>query len=143
MRGLKVKECAFVKVIVGDITYIRLQGGKFCYLAVWQDKLTRRIIGWSLEVTLEAKLVISSLEKAITKGKVKAGAIVHSDRGSQYASKEFHQLLQNNGLRQSMSGKGNCYDKAQAESFFTRFKAELIEKGIFEDIEQARREIFS
>ena len=58
-------------------------------------------------------------------------------------SKGFHQLLQNNGLRQSMSGKGNCYDKAQAESFFTRFKAELIEKGIFEDIEQARREIFS
>jgi putative transposase len=140
---INLSECAAGKIIIGDITYIRLRGGKFCYLAVWQDKVTRRIIGWSLSQEMTADLVISALEKAIRKGQVLAGAIIHSDRGSQYASNGFRGLLQQNGLRQSMSGKGNCYDNAQAESFFSRFKAELIEGGVFEDIEQARSEIFS
>jgi putative transposase len=110
---------------------------------MWQDKVTRRIIGWSLAQEMTAELVISALQKAIDKGFIKAGAIAHCDRGSQYASKTFRQLLEKNGLRQSMSGKGNCYDNAQAEIFFSRFKAELIEGGVFEDIEQARTEIFS
>jgi len=66
---------------------------------------------------MTAELVISALRKAIGKGLVKAGAIVHSDRGSQYASGGFRQLLQQNGLRQSMSGKGNCYDNAQRDQF--------------------------
>lgn len=138
-----LSECAVGKIIIGDITYIRLRGGKFCYLAVWQDKVTRRIIGWSLALEMTTELVISALEKAIRKGLIQAGAIVHSDRGSQYASIAFRELLRKNGFRQSMSGKGNCYDNAQAESFFSRFKAELIENGVFEDIEQARLEIFS
>lgn len=89
------------------------------------------------------ELVISALQKAIHKGLVKAGAVIHSDRGSQYASTGFRELLRKNSFRQSMSGKGNCYDNAQAESFFSRFKTELIEGGVFENIEQARREIFS
>lgn len=131
------------RIIIGDITYIRLRGGKFCYLAVWQDKITRRIIGWSLGEEMTAELVISALEKAIGKGKIKARAIVHSDRGSQYAANNFRALLAKKGFRQSMSGKGNCYDNAQAESFFSRFKAELMENGVFEDINQARLEIFS
>lgn len=143
LTNVKLTECAPTKIIIGDITYIRLRGGKFCYLAVWQDKVTRRIIGWSLNREMAAELVISALEKAIRKGLVKAGAIIHSDRGSQYASITFRELLRRNGLQQSMSGKGNCYDNAQAESFFSRFKAELIENGVFEDIEQARSEIFS
>jgi transposase InsO family protein len=92
---------------------------------------------------MTAELVISALKKAVSKGLVKRGAIVHSDRGSQYASTGFRSVLQQNGFRQSMSGKGNCYDNAQAESFFSRFKAELIEGGTFEDVEQARSEIFS
>jgi len=120
-----------------------LRNGKWCYLAVWQDKVTRRIIGWSIAETMMAELVISALKKAIMKGKVKAGAIIHSDRGSQYASKEFRLLLQTNCFRQSMSGKGNCYDNAQAESFFSRFKTELLEGGVFEDVEQAKSEVFS
>jgi putative transposase len=140
---IKLSEFAAGKIIIGDITYIRVQGGKFCYLAVWQDKVTRRIIGWSLGLEMTAVLVISALEKAIRKGSVKVGAIIHSDRGSQYASNGFRQLLRKEGFRQSMSGKGNCYDNAQAESFFSRFKAELIENGVFEDLEQARSEIFS
>lgn len=143
LAGARPEECAPAKIIVGDITYIRLRGGRFCYLAVWQDKVTRRITGWSLAEEMTAEVVISALRKAIGKGLVKAGAIVHSDRGSQYASGAFRHLLQQNGLRQSMSGKGNCYDNAQAESFFSRFKAELIEDGVYADIEEARSEIFS
>ena len=137
------QECAMGKIIIGDITYIRLRGGKFCYLAVWQDRLSRRIIGWSLSREMTQELVVSALQKAIGKGLIKAGAIVHSDRGSQYASNAFRGLLGRNGFQQSMSGRGNCYDNAQAESFFSRFKAELIENGVFENIEQARSEIFS
>lgn len=143
LAEIKSEECAAAKIIIGDITYIRLRGGRFAYLAVWQDKITRRIIGWSLGLEMTAELVISALQKAIGKGLVKAGAIVHSDRGSQYASNGFRRLLQHNGFRQSMSGRGNCYDNAQAESFFSRFKAELMEDGVFEDLEQARSEIFS
>jgi transposase InsO family protein len=143
LAEIKLEECAPRKIIIGDITYIRLRGGKFCYLAVWQDKVTRRIIGWSLGLEMTAELVISALQKAIQKGLIRAGAIVHSDRGSQYASIAFRELLRRNGFRQSMSGKGNCYDNAQAESFFSRFKAELLEDGVFEDLEQARSEIFS
>ena len=143
LAEINFSECAAGKIIIGDITYIRLRGGGFCYLAVWQDKITRRIIGWSLSMEMTQKLVISALQKAIGKGLVKAGAIVHSDCGSQYASNGFRRLLQAHGFRQSMSGKGNCYDNAQAESFFSRFKAELIEDGVFENLEQARSEIFS
>ena len=143
LTAIKIEECAMGKVIVGDITYIPLRNGKWCYLAVWQDKATRCIIGWSLSDSMTAELVISALQKAINKKKVLAGAIVHSDRGSQYAATSFRQLLQINCFRQSMSGKGNCYDHAQAESFFSRFKTELIEGGVFEDLEQARSEIFS
>ena len=143
LTNIELKECAATKIIIGDITYIRLRGGRFCYLAMWQDKVTRRIIGWSLSMEMTAELIISALRKAIRKGLVKAGAIIHSDRGSQYASNKFRLLLQTNCLRQSMSGKGNCYDNAQAESFFSRFKAELMEGGVFEDLEQARSEIFS
>ena len=139
----KIEECAVGKIIIGDITSIRLRGGKFCYLAVWQDKVTRRLIGWSLGLEMTAELVISALHKAIRLGLVKAGAIIHSDRGSQYASNGFRRQIQENRFRQSMSGKGNCYDNAQAESFFSRFKTELIEDGVFEDIEQSRSEIFS
>lgn len=143
LKEIKLEECAVTKIIIGDITYIPMQNGNWSYLAVWQDKITRRIIGWSLSDSMTAELVISALEKAILKGLVKAGAIIHTDRGSQYGSNNFRKLLQINGFRQSMSAKGNCYDNAQAESFFSRFKAELLENGKFEDIEQARSEIFS
>lgn len=143
LAEVKVEEGAASKIIIGDITYIRLRGGRFCYLAMWQDKVTRRIIGWSLELEMTAELVISALQKAIRKGLLKAGAIIHSDRGSQYASNGFRELPGRHSFRQSMSGKGNCYDNAQAESFFSRFKAELMENGVFEDLAQARLEIFS
>lgn len=143
LAEVKTSECEAGKIIVGDITYLRLRNGKFCYLAVWQDKVTRRIIGWSLSPEMTQEIVISALKKALRKGLIQAGALIHSDRGSQYVSNGFRLLLQTNGFRQSMSGCGNCYDNAQAESFFSRFKAELVEGGVFEDIEQARSEVFS
>jgi len=92
---------------------------------------------------MTAQLVIDAFNRARGRGLIKRGAIIHTDRGSQYASVEYRRLLYIDGIRQSMSGKGNCYDNAQAESFFSRFKAELVEGGIFESIEQARSEIFS
>jgi putative transposase len=143
LKEINPAECALSKIIIGDITYIPLQDGSWCYLAMWQDKVTRRIIGWSLSLEMTAELVISALEKAIRKGLVRAGAIIHSDRGSQYAANGFRELLRKSGFRQSMSGKGNCDDNAQAESFFSRFKAELIEGGAFESVEEARSEIFT
>jgi putative transposase len=143
LTGTKLEAGASGQIIIGDITYLPLRNGKFCYLAMWQDQVTRRIIGWSVAETMTAKLVISALEKARQKGLVKTGAIIHSDRGSQDASTAFRSVLQTNSCRQSMSGKGNCYDNAQAESFFSRFKAELMEGGVFEDVAQAESEAFS
>jgi putative transposase len=131
------------EVIVGDITYLSLQNGKFCYLATFQDKFTRRIVGWAVSQTMTAQLVIDAFNRARSRGLIKRGAIIHTDRGSQYASVEYRRLLYIYGFRQSMSATGNCYDNAQAESFFSRFKAELVEDGIFESVEQARSEIFS
>jgi len=143
LKDLAVKRSGAGEVIVGDITYIYLKGGRFCYLAMWQDVVTKRIVGWSLAESLGLELVISALKKAIQKGLIKPGAIVHSDRGSQYASNRFRRLLKSEKLIQSMSGKGNCYDNAMVESFFSRFKSELIEDGVFENTEEARTETFS
>lgn len=131
------------QAIVGDITYLPLQNGRFCYLATFQDKFTRRIVGWQVSMNMTAQLVTGAFNRARSRGLIKRGAIIHTDRGSQYASVEYRRLLYIHGYRQSMSAKGNCYDNAQAESFFSRFKAELIEGGRFESVEQARTEIFS
>lgn len=146
VNSLKVSNnepTAKAEVIVGEITYLPIRGGKFCYLASFQDKLTRRIVGWQVSQRMRAQLVIDALNRARRRGLIGRGAIIHTDRGSQYASVEYRRLLSINGYRQSMSGKGNCYDNAQAESFFSRFKTELIEGGVFESPEQAKSEIFS
>lgn len=131
------------EVLVGDITYLPLPDGKFCYLACLQDKFTRRIVGWKVAERMTAQLVVDVFLQARRHGLIGKGAIIHSDRGSQYASVEYRRLLYIGGFRQSMSRRGNCYDNAQAESFFSRFKAELVEGGIFESVEDARSEVFS
>jgi transposase InsO family protein len=92
---------------------------------------------------MTVQLVLDAFNRARRRGLIKRGAIIHTDCGSQYASAEYRRLLYINGYRQSMSAKGNCYDNAQAESFFSRFKTELVEGGRFESVEQARSEIFS
>lgn len=131
------------EVLVGDITYLPLRGGTFCYLACLQDKYTRRIVGWKLSERMTAQLVIDVFLQARRRGLIGKNAIIHTDQGSQYAAVEYRRLLYTGGFRQSMSRKGNCYDNAQAESFFSRFKAELVEDGIFESIEDAKSEVFS
>ncbi len=131
------------EVIVGDITYLRLRDGAFCYLACLQDKFTRRIVGWKVATRMTTPLVIDVFQQARRRGLIGKGAIIHSDQGSQYAAVEYRRLLYIGGFRQSMSRKGNCYDNAQAESFFSRFKAELVEGGIFESVEDAKSEVFS
>jgi putative transposase len=130
-------------VLVGDITYLPLFGGKWCYLASWQDKVSKRVVGWKVGMRMTDDLVIEALEKALVRGLVAPGAIIHSDRGSQYTSLRFRKLLRQHGLRQSMSGKGNCYDNAQAESFWARFKTELVDGGVFRNVAEAISETFS
>jgi len=129
------------EVLVGDITYLPVASGGFCYLAMFQDVRTKRIAGWSVSSRMTATLVVEALQMALRRGFVKRNAIIHTDRGSQYASTEFRQLLRRCRMRQSMSGKGNCYDNAQAESFFSRFKTETDVK-IFASTDEARREAF-
>ena len=92
---------------------------------------------------MRAQFVIDVFLQARSRGLIKGKAIIHTDQGSQSASVEYRRLLYIGGFRQSMSRKGNCYDNAQAESFFSRLKAELVENGIFESIEDARSEVFS
>jgi len=131
------------QVIVGDITYLPLQTGKWGYLASWQDKFTKRVVGWAVEARMTEELVVKAFAKAVASGHVERGTIIHTDQGSQYVSNNFRMLLQVHGCRQSMSRRGNCYDNAQAESFFSRYKAELLEGGAFADVSQARSETFS
>lgn len=130
-------------VLVGDITYLPLANGKWCYLASWQDRVSKRVAGWKVSDRMTDDLVIGALDKALMRGLVAKDAIIHSDRGSQYSSNNFRKLLSKHGLRQSMSGRGNCYDNAQAESFWARFKTELLDGGLFESVDQARSETFS
>ena len=110
---------------------------------MFQDKFTRRIVGWKVAERMTAQLVIDVFLQARRRGLIGKNAIIHTDQGSQYAAVEYRRLLYIGGFRQSMSRKGNCYDNAQAESFFSRFKAELVENGIFESVEDARSEVFS
>lgn len=108
--------------MVGDITYLPLANGQFCYLAMYQDRVTKRIAGWAVSSRMTASLPIEALRMGLRRGLIKRDAIIHTDRGSQYASNEYRKLIARCSLRQSMSAKGNCYDNAQAESFFSRFR---------------------
>lgn len=130
------------EVLVGDITYLPLVSGAFLYLATWQDMFSRMIVGWELADHMRSSLILNALNKAIDRRSLPSGLIVHSDGGSQYASQEFRTLLQKHGFLQSMTRKDNHYDNAMAESLFSRFKAELLDKGAFECFEDAYTEIF-
>jgi len=128
--NLLLDETAASQILVGDITYLPVRGGRWRYLATFQDKLTKRIVGWKVSNKLEKSIVIGALKNAIVTDKVSRNSIVHTDRGSQYVSADYRKLLKRHGLRQSMSRKGNCYDNAQAESFFSRFKLNFL-KTVF------------
>ncbi len=130
------------KVYVGDITYLPTTYGQWLYLNVWIDLFSRSVVGWKVDTHMEESLVIDSLQQAVDKRSPGEKLIIHSDRGGQYAGKGFKDVLKKNKCIQSMSGPGNPYDNAYAESFFSRFKAELLQKGAFENIDDATIEIF-
>lgn len=110
--------------LVGDITYLPTAGG-FIYLAMLLDLHSRRIVGYAVGATLEARLALQALEMAISTRALNADTIHHTDRGVQYSSAEYVQRLKDEAIVQSMSRKGNCWDNAPAESFFSSLKFEV------------------
>lgn len=113
------------KAWVADITYIRTRSG-WLYLAVVLDLYSRKVIGWAMAPSMPAELVCAALQMAIAQRNPVAGLIVHSDRGSQYASDLYQKLLVKHGLCCSMSRKGNCWDNAVMERFFLNLKMERV-----------------
>lgn len=119
-----------------DITYIKTHEG-WLYLATVLDLYSRRIIGWSLSNHLKTQLVIDALSMAIRQRRPSTQVIIHSDRGSQYASHRYRNILKENSLLCSMSGKGCCYDNAVMESFYHTMKTELMQGMTFSSRSQA------
>lgn len=129
------------KVWASDITYIPTDEG-WLYLATVMDLSSKRIVGWSMDNQITRKLAIDALEMAIHQRKPQSGLIHHSDRGSQYASSDYQDLLNANGIRCSMSRKGDCWDNAVMESFYSTLKMELTHHCSYRSRDEARREIF-
>lgn len=137
------------QIWVMDITYIRIRHPhnpathQWVYLATVLDLFSRKIVGWQVGPSLEATLVIQALENALSIRNWQPGLICHSDRGVQYACGDFRTLLEQHGIVQSMSAKGNCYDNATMESFFGTLKTEeVVESSCYADLSEARRALF-
>lgn len=111
------------RVWVSDITYLKTRDG-WLYLCTWLDLFSRKVVGWSISPSLASSFVCEALSNALMQ-RPGARPLIHSDRGIQYASKEFRRMLWKHKLRQSMSRKGNCWDNAVAESLFSTIKSEL------------------
>ncbi|MDM5247648.1 MULTISPECIES: IS3 family transposase [unclassified Lysinibacillus] len=125
---------------VADITYIWTSEG-WLYLATIMELFSRRIIGWAMDERMTKELVILALKRAIRTQTPTPGLIHHSDRGSQYASKEYQQVLRTNRMITSMSRKGNCYDNACIESFHSVIKRELVFHEKYKTRDQAKKSI--
>lgn len=125
---------------VADITYIRLRV-EFVFLAVVLDAFSRRVIGWALGRTLEAGLAIAALTMALTERKPQPGLVHHSDRGVQYASAGYTELLKQHKAQISMSRKGNPYDNAACESFMKTLKYEEVYRNEYRDFQEAHTSI--
>ena len=128
-------------VWVSDITYIWTRQG-WLYLCVIIDLFSRKVVGWQTSDTLHREMIIRALSKACLRRKPKPGLIFHSDRGKQYASKDFRDLLKMYKIKQSMSRKGNCWDNAPAESFFHTIKVEELNWTFYATRDDARAAIF-
>lgn len=129
------------RVWSADITYLWTEEG-WRYLGVVLDLFSRRVVGWSLQSTLERSLVVAALSAALGNRHPAPGLLCHSDRGSQYASDAYQQLLRQAGAVCSMSRKGNCWDNAPVESFFASLKRELTHRTRFATRQEARLAVF-
>ena len=123
-----------------DITYIRLRD-EFVFLAVILDAYSRRVIGWALDRTLEDELTLTALRMALARRVVQPGLVHHSDRGSQYASNDYTDLLKAHQIDISMSRKGNPWDNAACESFMKTLKYEEVHRNEYRDLAEARASI--
>ena len=123
-----------------DITYIRLRD-EFVFLAVILDAYSRRVIGWALDRTMEDSLTLTALRMALAHRAVEAGLVHHSDRGSQYASNDYTDLLKANGIQISISRKANPWDNAACESFMKTLKYEEVLRNEYRDLAEARSSI--
>lgn len=126
---------------VSDITYIKV-GRVWLYLAAVMDLFSRKIVGWALDNHMRESLILDALNMAVSQRQIQPGALIHSDRGVQYRGNEYQEALRSYGLRCSMSRKGNCWDNAAMESFFSRLKVELIYAENYKHVETARSGIF-
>ena len=126
---------------VSDITYVPTREG-WLYLATVQDLFSRKIVGWAMSHRIDRQLVMDALRMAVSNRHPPPGLLHHSDRGSQYASGDYQELLKEYGMTCSMSRKGNCWDNAVMESFYRSIKTELIYHEAFLAREDARRAIF-
>jgi len=126
---------------VGDVTFIATRGG-WLHLAVLLDLYSRKVIGWAMSEQNDKQLVMSALTMALERRRPRSEVIHHTDRGSTYGSDDYRTTLTASGLIPSMSRKGDCYDNAVAESFFSTLKNELLYGQKFVSREHARSEIF-
>ena len=126
---------------VTDITYVHTEEG-WLYLSAIMDLFSRMIIGWSMDSTMEVSLIAKALDMALLNRRPDQNLIHHSDRGSQYASHHYRQLLDQAGITVSMSRRGNCHDNACAESFWARLKVECLYRRKFATRDEARAAIF-
>lgn len=129
------------RVWVTDITYIRTWQG-WLYLALVLDLYARKVVGWSMKPTLARELVLDALLMALWRRKPTHTVIVHSDQGTQYGSDDWRRFCHANQLEPSMSRRGNCWDNAVAESFFSSLKKERIRKRIYKTRELVRADVF-
>lgn len=126
--------------LVGDITYIPTWEG-WLYLATMIDCCTKEVVGYAMDDNYRTPLVIQAVKKAKRNRKVRYGAIFHSDRGSNYTSREFRDFLEYQGMRRSVGRTGICFDNAMAESFFAVLKNERVNRVVYPTRERARRDI--
>jgi putative transposase len=120
------------------MTAMRTKEG-WLHLAIVIDLYARRVVGWSMDTTQATTLPMAALNMALAQRKPEAGLIFHSDQGSVYASSDYRDLLQANSVRPSMSRKGNCWDNAVAESFFSNLKNEAMYHRLFASVDEGKR----
>ncbi len=129
------------RVWAGDITFLPTARG-FLFLAVVLDLYARRVVGWSMGARMDAQLAIDAMVMALGRRKPQGELLYHSDQGCQYASRSYQQVLTDHGVQPSMSRKGNCYDNACVESFFSTLKNEMVHDRRYQTRDEGRRDVF-